>query len=103
MRLMIVGDHDRICEGLSNNSLPVIFDCEDDLKAQLLVLMPTIASDTHWQFHLHGTCWLWLRAGRLILGDLGPLLDLVRIEDNDTPFFISLEYLFFFGLLLLLS
>ena len=47
VRLMIIGDHYRICKGLSNEFIPMVLDCEDDLESHLLVLMSAIASNPH--------------------------------------------------------
>lgn len=57
MSFVIVSDHDRICHRLSNDLICMVFDGEDDLKAELFILMSTITGNPHRKLDLHGSLW----------------------------------------------
>lgn len=111
MSFVIIGDHDRIRHGLSNDFVSVILDGEDDLKPKFLILMSAIASNPHGKLNLQGPfrkCrWgVWVIAGDSALAVLcrfGPLLDFIRVEDNDTLLLVLLKQFLFIRLLLLLA
>ena len=111
MSLVIIGNHYGVCHGLGNHLFELIFDGEDYLKPEFLVLMTTIASDTHGKFDLHGSfgkCWWWIslmpqETVRCILCRLGPLFDLICVEYNNALLFVLLKHFFLVWLLLLLS
>ena len=108
MGFVIVGDHDCVRHGLCNDLLSEIFDGENNLKAQFLVLVSTIASDTHRQLDMHGS--RRTRRGccstddrRRLLSSVRPVFDLAGIE-HDHPFLlILLECFLLIRFLLLLS
>jgi hypothetical protein len=50
---MIICDHDGVGDRLRHNIVQMIFDGEDDLESKLLVLVSTVASNSHWKFDLH--------------------------------------------------
>lgn len=111
MSFVIVSDHDRVRHCLSNNLVCVVLDGKDNLKSELLVLMPAIASDTHRKLNLPGSLWKrWqrLRGMRVntvsrILCRFGPLFDLICVEYNHTPLFVLLKHFLLIWLLLFLS
>lgn len=99
MGFMIICDHDRIGHRLGYDLTGVILNCEYDLKTQLLILMPAIASNAHGQFHLHGSgcegrlnvVWEARDTTLAVLRRLNPFFDLVCVEYNDSLLFIFLE------------
>jgi hypothetical protein len=108
MGLVIIGDHDGIGQGLRNHVVSKVLDGEDDLKAQFLVLVTTIASNAHGQLDLHRGCWVCWRSrcacsSCRVLGDLCPFFDFIGVEDNDSSLLVSLEQLFLVRLLLFLA
>ena len=109
MCFVIIGDHDRIGHGLSDDLAHVVRDGKDDLKSELLILMSAVTRNTHGKLNLHcfaprGHLGISLRApGSRVIGRFGPLFDLIRIEDDDSLLLVFLKQFFLIGLLLLLS
>ena len=94
MGFMVVGDHDGAGHPLSNQAVLIILDREDDLEPEFLILVTAVACNPHWGIHLHGTVrdeWLFTVSsrfrGRLACRCL-PVLDLLRVEDNDAFGFV---------------
>jgi hypothetical protein len=106
--LVIVRDHDGVCDCLGNDIIHMVFDCENDLETELFILVPAVACNSHWKLDLHcssGNNW---RRGISIawhgmLGGFRPIFDLVGVEDDDSLLLVLLKQLVFLGFSLLLS
>lgn len=108
MRLMIVCNHDRRGDLLSNELVLVVLNCKDDLKSKFLILVSTVACDPHGCIYLIGTvgdkwlCSIACGVGRRLTCRCLPVLDFVSIENNHPLCFIFVPRFFLFYLLDLL-
>lgn len=108
MSFVVVCDHDRISHSLSDNLSGMILDGEDDSKSEFLILMSTVACNSHRQLYLHGAwrkrlssfrgAWNWA-----VLHWFCPLLNLICVEYNHTFLLIFLKQLFLVWFLLLFT
>jgi hypothetical protein len=93
---VIIGDHDRGREGLDKQAAEMIGQGEDDLEPLLFGVMAAVAGNPHGRLHLPETP--RARLGRVLDR---PILDLVRVEDDDPSVLVPLPRCLIFGVLAL--